>query len=57
MFVTSLLAALASVATVRPQMRRRDSQPDPGGILDELFAVWPLDAEEERLVRARYAPS
>ena len=54
MFVTSLVAALASLSTPRFRARRAEAQPDLEGILDELFAVWPLGADEEQEVRARY---
>ncbi|WP_176556267.1 hypothetical protein [Rubellimicrobium rubrum] len=54
MFMTSLVAALASLSAPRFRARRTETQPDLEGILDELFAVWPLGAEEEQDVRARY---
>ena len=54
MLLTSFITALTSVASVRPQAWRREAQTDPQGVLDELFAIWPLEAEEEWAVRARY---
>ncbi|MBP1806604.1 hypothetical protein [Rubellimicrobium aerolatum] len=52
MLLTSLLSALASLIRPRPV---RDNAEATARVLDELFAVWPLDPEEERALRARYA--
>ncbi|WP_176559252.1 hypothetical protein [Rubellimicrobium roseum] len=53
MFLTSLVATLAALPLSRAQ-GLDDDPPSFAGILDELFDVWPLDADEEREVRARY---
>ena len=45
MFLSSLLATLAAFSRGRPQ------QPSFDGLLDELYAIWPLDADEMELAR------
>lgn len=40
MFLSSLLAALTAISGRRPQ------PPSFDGLLDELYAIWPLDADE-----------
>ena len=45
MFLSSILATLAAFSGRRPQ------PPSFEGLLDELYAIWPLDADEVELVR------
>lgn len=45
MFLSSLLATLAAFSGRRPQ------QPNFDGLLDELYAIWPLDADELQSAR------
>jgi hypothetical protein len=45
MFLSSILATLAALSGRRPQ------QPSFDGLLDELYAIWPLDADELELAR------
>ncbi len=54
MFLTSLVATLAAISSPRTRIRGDDRPPSFTGILDELFAVWPLEPEEEDEVRSRY---
>ncbi|WP_210529407.1 hypothetical protein [Rubellimicrobium arenae] len=55
MFLTSFVASFTSVQKRRAVASTDGGHPDLDGALEELFAVWPLDPEEEREVRARYA--
>ncbi len=45
MFLSSILATLAAFSGRRPQ------PPSFEGLLDELYAIWPLDADEMELAR------
>ena len=57
MLLSSLVSFLAASVGRGPwagRVGRGSAQPSFEGILEELFAVWPLDPEEEREVRARY---